>query len=102
MARISFQVYLWHFIIVLVFISYFQQPINVTFYLLVSNCLFVIICLYRVRHFFFFWKFFMPLNQNPHQTVTRFGCAGFLMDMCRFSVPQMRQLYLFTYPPRLK
>ena len=30
----------------------------------------------------------MPLGQNPHQTVTRFGCVGFSMYVCGFSVPQ--------------
>ena len=35
----------------------------------------------------------MPQNQNPHQTVTRFGCVGFSMYACGFS---MRQFYLFT------
>ena len=45
----------------------------------------------------------MPLNQNPHQTLTRFGCIGFSMHACGgFSVPQMRQFCLFTYPPRSK
>ena len=44
----------------------------------------------------------MPLDQNPHQTVTRFGCIGFSMYACGFSVPQMRQFCLFTYPPRPK
>ena len=38
----------------------------------------------------------MPLDQNPHQTVTRFGCVGFLMYSCGFSVCQMRQFCLFT------
>ena len=28
----------------------------------------------------------MPLNQNPHQTVTHFGCLGFSMYACEFSV----------------
>ena len=42
----------------------------------------------------------MPLDQNPHQTVTRFGCIGFSVYACGFSVPQMQQLCLFTYPPR--
>ena len=32
-----------------------------------------------------------PLDQNPHQTVTRFGCVGISMYACGFSVPQMRQ-----------
>ena len=44
----------------------------------------------------------MPLDQNPHQTVTRFVCVGFSMYACGFSVPQMRQFCLFTYPPRSK
>ena len=44
----------------------------------------------------------MLLDQNSHQTVTRFGCIGFSMYACGFSVPQMRQLCLFTYPPRSK
>ena len=44
----------------------------------------------------------MPLEQNPHQTVTRFGCVGFSMYACRFSVPQMRKFCLFTYPLRSK
>ena len=44
----------------------------------------------------------MPLDQNLRQTVTRFGCIGFSMYACEFSVPQMRQFCLFTYPPRLK
>ena len=39
----------------------------------------------------------MPLDQNPHQTVTRFGA-----NVCVFSVPQMRSFCLFTYPPRSK
>ena len=25
----------------------------------------------------------MPLNQNPHQTLTRFGCVGFSMYACK-------------------
>ena len=44
----------------------------------------------------------MPLNQNVHQTVTRFVCVGFSMYACRFSVPQIGQFCLFTYPPRSK
>ena len=44
----------------------------------------------------------MPLKQNPHHTVTCFGCIGFSMYACRFSVPQMWQFYLFTYPRRSK
>ena len=43
----------------------------------------------------------MPLDQNPHQIVTRFGCVGFSIYACRI-VPQMRQFCLFTYPPRTK
>ena len=41
-------------------------------------------------------------DQNPHQTVTRFGCVRFSMYACGLSVPQMRQLCLFTFPPRSK
>ena len=41
-----------------------------------------------------------PLDQNPHQTVTRFGCVGFSMYACGFSVSQMLQFCLFTYPPQ--
>ena len=44
----------------------------------------------------------MLLNQNLHQTGTRFKCADFSMYACRFSVPQMRQFCLFTYAPRSK
>ena len=44
----------------------------------------------------------MPLDHNPQQTVTRFGCIDFSMYTCWFSVPQMRQFCLFTYPPRSK
>ena len=36
----------------------------------------------------------MPLDQNPHQRVTRSGCVGFSMYVCGFSVPQMRQFCL--------
>ena len=43
-----------------------------------------------------------PLDQNPHQTVIRFGCVGFSMYACGFSVAQVRQLCLFRYPPRSK
>ena len=32
--------------------------------------------------------------------MTSFGCVGFLMYACGFSVLQMRQFCLFTYPPR--
>ena len=39
---------------------------------------------------------------NPHQTVTRFGCVGFSIYACGVSVLQMRQFWLFTYPPRSK
>ena len=42
----------------------------------------------------------MPLDQNPHQTVTHLGCVGFPECACRFSMPQIRQFALFTYPPR--
>ena len=34
--------------------------------------------------------------------MTRFGCVGFSMYVCGFSVPQMQQFWLFTYPPRSK
>ena len=44
----------------------------------------------------------MHLDENPHQTVTRFKCVGFSMYACRFSVPQIWQFCLFTYPPRSK
>ena len=44
----------------------------------------------------------MPLDRNPHQIVTRFGCVGFSMYASGFSVSQMRQCCLFTYPPRSK
>ena len=44
----------------------------------------------------------MPLDQNPHQTVTRYWSVGFSVYACGFSVPQMRQFCLFTYPPRSK
>ena len=44
----------------------------------------------------------MPLDQNSHQTVIRFGCIGFSIYACWFSVPIMRQFCLFTYPPRSK
>ena len=44
----------------------------------------------------------MYLDQNPHQTVTLFECVGLSMYGCGFSVPQMRQFCLFTYPTRLK
>ena len=45
----------------------------------------------------------MPLDQNPHQTVTRFECVGYLMSACEFFVSQKRQFCLFTtYPPRSK
>ena len=30
----------------------------------------------------------MPLDQNPNQTVTRFGCVGFSMYACGFYVPK--------------
>ena len=42
----------------------------------------------------------MSLDQNPHQTVARFGCVGFSIYACGFSVSQMRQFCLFTYPPK--
>ena len=30
----------------------------------------------------------MPLDQNTHQTMTRFGCVGFLMYACGFLCPK--------------
>ena len=44
----------------------------------------------------------MPLDQSPHQTLTRFGCIGFSIYACGFFVLQMRQFCLFTYSPRSK
>ena len=44
----------------------------------------------------------MLLDQNPHQTVTSLGCISFSMYSCGFSVPQMQQFCLFTYPLRSK
>ena len=44
----------------------------------------------------------MPLDQNPHQTTTRFDYVGFSMYVCGFSVLQMRQFCLCTYPQRSK
>ena len=41
-------------------------------------------------------------GQNPYQTVTRFECVGFSMYTCGFSVLQMRQFCLFTYPAKSK
>ena len=43
----------------------------------------------------------MFLYQNPHQTVTRFGCVRLSMDACGFSVTRL-QIYFFTYPPKSK
>ena len=43
-----------------------------------------------------------PLDKNPHQTVTCFGCGGISMYAYGFSVPQTRQFCLLTYPPRSK
>ena len=42
-----------------------------------------------------------PLDQNLHQTLTRFGCIGFSMYTCGFSVLQI-QFCLFTYQARSK
>ena len=39
---------------------------------------------------------------GPKSAVNRFGCVGFSMYACRFSVLQIRQFCLFTYPPRTK
>ena len=45
----------------------------------------------------------IPLDHNPHQTVTRFWCVGFSIYACGFSEPQMQQFCLFTYlSPRSK
>ena len=44
----------------------------------------------------------MPLDQNPHQKVTRFGCFGVSMYAWGLSVPQMQQFCLFTYPTKSK
>ena len=41
----------------------------------------------------------MQLDQYPQQTLTHFGCVGYSMYACRFSVPQMRQFYIYTYIP---
>ena len=41
----------------------------------------------------------MPLEQNPHHTVTRFGCVGFSMYACGFSVPQFCATILLVYIP---
>ena len=40
----------------------------------------------------------MPLEQNPHQTVTRFGCVGFSMYACRFSAT----ILLVYIPAKIK
>ena len=44
----------------------------------------------------------MPLDENPHKTVTRCGCIGFSKYASGFSTPQIRQFCLFTYLPRSK
>ena len=41
----------------------------------------------------------MILDQNPHQTVTRFGCVGLTMYAGGFSVPQMQLFCTFAYSP---
>ena len=41
------------------------------------------------------FKYIIPVDQNPHQTMARLYAWG-------FSVPQMLQYCLFTYPPRSK
>ena len=54
------------------------------------------------------WQMAVPRWPNDissaanNATVTRFGCVYFIMYMCGFSVPQMRQLCLFTYSPKAK
>ena len=42
------------------------------------------------------------MNQNPRQTLTLFVCVGFSMYVFGFSMLQMRQFCLFTYPPSSK
>ena len=42
------------------------------------------------------------MGQNLYQIVTCFGFVGFTMYACGFSVSQMQQFYLFTYPPKSK
>ena len=42
------------------------------------------------------------MDQNPHQTVSRFRRGGFSMYACGFSGPQMRQFCSFLYPSRSK
>ena len=40
--------------------------------------------------------------ESVHQTVTRSGCRAFSIAKWGFSVPQMSQFCLFTYPSKLK
>ena len=42
------------------------------------------------------------LCDKSSKTVTRFGCIGFSLNACMFSVLQMRKFFLYTYPPRSK
>ena len=50
-----------------------------------------------------YWSLLAHFRRKMTQTVTRFGCVGFSMYACGFSVPQMRQFwFLFTYPSRSK
>ena len=44
----------------------------------------------------------MPLGQNPHQTVTNFGCVGFSMYACEFSVPQNATILLVYIHAEIK
>ena len=44
----------------------------------------------------------MPLDQNPHQTVTRFGYVIFSTYAGGFSVLQMQQIMLVYIPPKIK
>ena len=39
---------------------------------------------------------------GPKSAANHFGCVGFSMYACGFSVPQMRQFCLLTYPLHLK
>ena len=48
------------------------------------------------------WSNSASLDLSLHQTVNRFGCVDFSMYACGFSVSQMPQFCLFTYPPRSK
>ena len=43
----------------------------------------------------------MPLDQNPQQTVTRFGCVGFSVYACEFSVTQIATIWLVYIPAKI-